>query len=266
MPIFDSYAQGTPCYVELMTPDPGAAKAFYGELFGWTLADMPVGENGETYTTASLEDAVVAGISGQMPELAGHPAFWGVYLAATDVDAVAGAVEAAGGTVEAAPFDVMTLGRMAAIQDPTGARVNLWQAKDAIGTARANEPGTPIWNELTTPDLDAATAFYTAILGVTWEEMPGAQTNEGNATPYRTMQVDGRPAGGALPPPMDGIPPHWNVYFNVTDVTDAIAQAQSLGAAILVPAFDVPEIGRLVGLTDPQGGVFWLMGPSPEAA
>ncbi|MGZ4476099.1 MAG: hypothetical protein ACXVWW_10360, partial [Nocardioides sp.] len=71
MPTFDTYAQGTPCYVELMTPDQGAAQAFYADLFGWTVTSMPVGENGETYATAAVDDARVAGISGQMPELAG---------------------------------------------------------------------------------------------------------------------------------------------------------------------------------------------------
>ena len=86
-----------------------------------------------------------------MPQLAGHPAFWGVYLAVDDVDATAAKVVPAGGKVEAGPFDVMELGRMASIQDPTGARVNLWQAGQSIGSVRVNEPGCPIWHELTQP-------------------------------------------------------------------------------------------------------------------
>ena len=88
----------------------------------------------------------------------GHPAFWGVYLAVDDVDAATAKVEAAGGKVEAGPFDVNDNGRMSAIQDPTGARVSLWQAGTTIGTQRANEPGTPIWNECMTPDIAGATA------------------------------------------------------------------------------------------------------------
>ena len=264
MPTFDTYAQGTPCYVELMTPDQGAARSFYGGLFDWSLADVPLGEDGSYYVTASVEGDQVAGLMGQMPELAGHPAFWVVYLAADDVDAVAARVPDAGGSVEAGPFDVMDLGRAAAIQDPTGARVSLWQAGTNVGTRRANEPGTPIWNELVSPDLDKATAFYTAILGVTWEDSP---MPEGSDLPaYRTLNVEGRAVGGAMPPMMEGIPPHWNVYFNVSDVTAAIAKAESLGGTVLAPAFDVPDVGRLAGLVDPQGGVFWLMGPSPAAA
>jgi predicted enzyme related to lactoylglutathione lyase len=83
---------------------------------------------------------------------------------------------------------------------------------------------------------------------------------------YKTMHVEGRAVGGAMPPMMAGIPPHWNVYFNVTDVDATAAKAESLGGKAFAPAFDVPEIGRLAGVADPSGATFWLMGPSPDAA
>ncbi|MGZ4447957.1 MAG: VOC family protein [Nocardioides sp.] len=253
MPKIESYTQGTPSYVELQTPDQQAAKAFYGSLFGWDVEDVPLDDQGNIYLAVSKEGDSVAGISGQMPELAGHPAFWGVYLAVDDVDATAAKVEAAGGKVDAGPFDVMDLGRMAAIQDPTGARVNLWQAGQTIGTTRANEPGTPIWNELVTPDIPAGTAFYADVLGVSWESMD----MEGGA--YTCLVSGGRQVGGAMEPPMEGIPPHWNVYFNVESVDDTVARAQELGGQVLAPAFDVPGVGRMAVLADPQGAMFNLM-------
>ena len=107
----------------------------------------------------------MCGINGQMPGMEGHPAFWGVYITVDDVEAATAKVEPAGGKVEAGPFDVMDVGRMAAIQDPTGARVNLWQPLTSIGTERANEPGTPIWNELVTGDIPTALAFYADVVG-----------------------------------------------------------------------------------------------------
>ena len=253
MPKFEKYAQGTPSYVELMTPDQEAAKAFYGPLFGWEFEDVPMGDAGY-YVAVAKDGDSVAGISGQMPGMEGHPAFWGVYLTVDDVDAVAGKVAGAGGEVEAEPFDVMDLGRMAAIKDPTGARVNLWQAGATIGTTRANEPGTPIWNELITADVASATRFYGDVLGVSWEEMP----MEGGPA-YTCLVVDGRQVGGATPPPMEGIPPHWNVYFNVVDTDATIAQATGLGGSVVAPAFDVPGVGRMAVLADPQGGMFNLM-------
>jgi predicted enzyme related to lactoylglutathione lyase len=257
MPRMESYKQGTPSYAELVTPDQGAAKAFYGELFGWELEDVPLGDAG-TYVAVSKEGDSVAGISGPMPGMEDHPAFWGVYLAVDDVDATAAKVADAGGRIDAAPFDVMDLGRMAAIQDPTGARVNLWQAGATIGTIRANEPGTPIWNELVTPDVAAATRFYAEVLGVGFEEMP----MEGGPA-YTCLVVDGRQVGGVTPPPMEGVPPHWNVYLNVESVDDTVARATALGGSVVAPAFDVPGVGRLAVLADPQGGMFSLMQNPP---
>jgi uncharacterized protein len=253
MPKIESYVQGTPSYVELITPDQAAAKEFYGPLFGWDLEDVPLGDDGY-YVAVAKDGDSVAGIGGQMPGMEGHPAFWGVYLAVDDVDVTTAKVEAAGGKVEAPPFDVMDLGRMSAIQDPTGARVNLWQAKSTIGTTRANEPGTPSWNELTTPDLPTATKFYSDVLGVGWETVP----MEGG-TDYLCLVVDGRQVGGAMPPQMEGVPPHWNVYFNVESVDDTITRATDLGGRVLAPAFDVEGVGRMAVLSDPQGAMFYVL-------
>jgi predicted enzyme related to lactoylglutathione lyase len=252
MPKIESYQQGTPSYVELITPDQGAATEFYRALFGWEVEDVPMGDAGH-YVTVSKEGDSVAGIGGQMPGMEGHPAFWNVYLAVDDVDAVAAKVTDAGGEIEAGPFDVMEHGRMAAIKDPSGARVSLWQAKAHIGTARANEPGTPVWNELVSPDLAAATQFYTDVLGVDWEKVP----MEGGE--YTCLVVAGRQVAGAMPPMMEGVPPHWNVYFNVESVDDTVARAAGLGATVVAPAFDVEGVGRMAVLADPQGGMFNVM-------
>jgi predicted enzyme related to lactoylglutathione lyase len=254
----DRYAQGTPSYVELTTPDQEAAKRFYGTLLGWELEDVDMGEAG-VYVAVSVRGDSIAGITGQMPGLQGHPAFWGVYLAVDDVDATASKVAEAGGTVEAGPFDVMELGRMASIQDPTGARVNLWQAGQSIGSVRVNEPGCPIWHELTSPDLPTATAFYSEVLGVEWESMPMETGDD-----YTCLVVEGRPVGGAFPPQMEGVPPHWDVYFNVEDCDATVARAVELGASALVPAYDLPGVGRLAMIRDPQGALAAFLQNPPD--
>ena len=251
---FEHYDQGTPSYVDLMTPDQRAAGEFYGQLFGWQIQEMPVDDQGNFYLTAGIDGEAVSGIAGQMPELAGHPAFWNVYLAVDDVDAATAKVEGAGGKVDAGPFDVMELGRMSAIQDPTGARVNLWQAKTSIGSVRANEVGTLIWNEVMTPDIPRATQFYTDVLGMGSETMP-----MGEETYTVLTNAEGRQIGGAMNPPMADVPPHWNVYFNVDDVDATVAKAGELGGQVVAPAFDVPGVGRMAVLADPQGAMFNLM-------
>jgi predicted enzyme related to lactoylglutathione lyase len=257
--VVDRYAQGTPSYVELTSPDPQAAKRFYGSLFDWELEGVAMGEAG-VYVAASVHGDRVAGIAPQRPPLSGQPAFWGVYLAVDDVDATTAKVAAAGGAVEAGPFDVMALGRMSSIQDPTGVQVNLWQAGQSIGTARVNEPGCPIWHELTSPDLPAATAFYRDVLGVAWESMPMETGDD-----YTCLVVDGRAVAGASPPQMQGLPPRWDVYVNVEDCDATLARAVGLGAEPLVPAYDLAGIGRTAMLRDPQGALMGLLQDPPHA-
>ena len=253
MPTFEHYDQGTPSWVELITPDQSAARAFYGKLFGWSFDDHDMGDMGHYYI-GTVEGDEIAGLSGPMPGMEDHPAFWGVYLAVDDVDAATAKVEAAGGKVEAGPFDVNDNGRMSALQDPTGARVNLWQAKETVGTQRGNEPGTPVWNEVMTPDIPRATQFYADVLGM------GSQTSPMGDTTYTTLtNVEGRMIGGAMNPPSDDVPPHWNVYFNVEDVDATVASAVGLGGQVVAPAFDVPGVGRMAVLADPQGAMFNLM-------
>ena len=262
MVIMESYPQGAPCYIELITPDPVAAKAFYGGLLGWEMDDHDLGEAG-IYTTALLGGKGVAGISGQMPQLAGHPAFWGVYLKVDDVDKVAEAVTEAGGTVEVAPFDVMDLGRMASIQDPTGPRVNLWQPAQSQGSEVRGDDFAAVWNELVTPDVAAGKKFYSDVLGVTWEDM----SMEGMTYSVLTT-ADGQQWAGAFTPgdDMPPMPPHWNTYLAVPDVDAAVAKVTELGGNVFAPAFDVPTVGRMAMVADPQGGMFWLMKPEPRQA
>jgi predicted enzyme related to lactoylglutathione lyase len=258
MATFESYDQGTPSWVELITPDQGAAQEFYGPLFGWSFQDNDMGENGHYYI-AQIEGDEIGGVSGQMPGMEGHPAFWGVYLAVDDVDATTAKVEAAGGKVDAGPFDVDENGRMAAIQDPTGARVSLWQAGKTVGTQRANEPGTPVWNEVVTPDIDRAVAFYAAVLGM------GSETMDMEGGSYTVLtNAAGRQIGGAMNPPTEEVPPHWNVYFNVVDVDASVATSEELGGKVVAPAFDVPGVGRMAVVADPQGAMFSLMASADE--
>ena len=254
----EHYAQGTPSFVELSSPDQQAAKAFYGSLLGWDFVDEDLGEGG-VYVAAQVGGDLVAGISGQPPHLSGHPAFWAVYLAVDDVDATTERVAPSGGRVEAGPFDVMQLGRMASIQDPTGARVHLWQAGQSIGSVRVNEPGCPIWHELTSPDVPVATTFYADVLGVGWESMPMESGDD-----YTCLMVGGRPVAGAFPPQMEGVPPHWDVYVDVEDCDATVARAVELGASELVPAYDLPGIGRTAMVRDLQGAMIAFLQNPPE--
>ena len=251
MPERSSYEPGTPSWVDLQTSDPAGAKQFYGALFGWDYDDQDAGHDAEgnaaVYSMATKHGKHVAAIA-PLP-MAGVPPHWNVYVTVTDVDACAAQVPGAGGTVAMAPFDVMDVGRMALIADPTGALVCLWQPKGHIGAYLVNEPGTFAWEEVMTPDIAAATEFYAKIFG--WEaspvDMPGMQ--------YTELKLNGRGIGGALPPPMEGVPAMWAVYFAVDDCDKAVEVAQSNGGTVIQPPFDIPP-GRMAVVADPAGAMF----------
>jgi len=162
MPEFTSYAHGTPCWVDVTSPDLDGAVAFYTKLFGWGADTDPRPEAGG-YTMFSKNGKHVA--AGSRPQQEGMPAHWTTYLASDDVDETARKVRDAGGSILAEPFDVFDAGRMTVAQDPTGAAFGVWQAGAHIGAQLANEPGTLNWNQCQTPDPARAAEFYAAAFG-----------------------------------------------------------------------------------------------------
>jgi predicted enzyme related to lactoylglutathione lyase len=244
-----SYASGTPSWVDLQTTDQNAAKQFYGELFGWSYSDQPVDDAGTVYSMATLRGHDVGAISPLGDQAAqGVPPHWNSYVSVDDLDATVAKVAPAGGTVIAPPFDIFDAGRMAVIQDPTGAIFELWQAKEHIGAGLVNEPGTFTWSELITPDTAKAAAFYNALLG--W----GTAT-QGGENPYTEFQLDGQTIAGGMNPPMPGIPPMWGIYFAVADTDATVEKAKSLGGSVIAEPMDI-EPGRFAVLADPQGAMF----------
>lgn len=240
-------------WVDLITPDPQAARAFYGALFGWNGREQPTGP----YTMFLKGENPVAGMAQMSPEMRsqGMPPIWTSYILVDDVDVTAGRVPELGGTILMPPMDVTDQGRMCMIQDPTGATVALWQGGEHCGAELFNEEGALSWNELATRDQDVAVRFYGELLGWGWEDMPLPQ----DAT-YKICTVGGRMNGGVMAmtdewPPE--IPAHWAVYFQVADVDSAHARVLELGGRSHVEPMDI-TVGRMAVVADPQGGTFTL--------
>ena len=103
------HTPGTFSYVDLSTTDPDAAKAFYGELFGWDFDDQEVGE-GMVYTTCRIDGATVCAVSTQMEQerQMGVPPHWNNYVTVRDADAIAEQARQAGANMIMEPFDVMS--------------------------------------------------------------------------------------------------------------------------------------------------------------
>jgi hypothetical protein len=256
-----SYAHGVPSWVDLATPDPDAAKAFYGALFGWEFEARPTDTEGVDYTMAVKDGSNVAGMMQLMPEMAaaGMPPVWSTYINVADLDAAVARVAPAGGDVRSPAMDVMDSGRMAIVADPTGAVVGLWQAKDHIGADLVNEHGAVTWNELLTSDVDAASSFYRDVVGWTAQAVP-MPTGE-----YTLFHADGGNTdgiAGAMASPMPGMPSFWGVYFFVDDVEATVEAATAAGAQVMMEATAMEGVGTLATLVDPQGAAFSIMHPA----
>ncbi len=250
MPHRSSYAEGTPSWVDLSTPDPEASKAFYAGLFGWSWEDQHQ-EGQYIYSIASLDGAQVAGLGPQPEEMTrqGMPPLWNTYLAADSCDGCTQRAVDAGGKTIVEPMDVMDAGRMAFIADTQGAVFGLWEAGTHRGAEKVTEPGAFTWAELYVPDTEAAARFYEATVGL------GAEAADMGEMPYTTWKVGDAVVGGTMPPPMPGIPNHWHVYFGASDTAGLVARARELGATVLVEPMDTP-VGAMATIQDPQGGAF----------
>lgn len=239
-----SHPHGTFSWVDLATTDPEGAKAFYGRLFGWEGEDMPAGE-GMIYTMFRLGGRYVSAVSGQQEHerAAGIPPHWSSYVTVDDVDATAARVPELGGTLLAGPFDVFDSGRMAVLQDPTGAVLSLWQAGNHIGAQLVNDPGSLTMNSLATPDPERAREFYEALLGWTFEMDPE----------YSQMKVGDRLNAGMRTE--TSMPPHWLAFFTVKDADAAAATVREGGGRVLVEPEAIPA-GRFAVFADPAGAAF----------
>lgn len=124
-----------------------------------------------------------------------------------------------------------------------------------------NPHGDFIWYELSTRDAAASRGFYADVLGWRYETMPGD-------IPYELASAGGGPVAGLYPIPAGAeMPVAWIGYVGVDDVDRAVAAVIADGGREMMAAQDIPGVGRMAGLVDPQGAAFMVMrGASPEAS
>lgn len=115
-------------------------------------------------------------------------------------------------------------------------------------------PGHFSWNELLAENVESAAEFYTSLLGWTAVPMQGGM-------PYTLFKKNGTEVAGLMKLPMPGIPPHWLNYVTVEGCDNAAARVVELGGVICAPPFDIPNVGRIAVVQDPQGARFGLFQP-----
>jgi uncharacterized protein len=249
----EKHPTGSFCWVELATTNQPAAKTFYTSLFGWTPNDVPMGP-GDVYSIFRLDGRDAAAAYTLRPDQLAQkvPPNWILYIAVNNVDASATKATRLGGKVIAGPFDVMDAGRMAVIQDPTGAYFCLWQPNRNQGIGVAGVNGTLCWADLSTGDPKRAEDFYSGLFG--WQFI----TDEKDRSGYLHIK-NGEHFIGGVPPAVHrqpGVPPHWLAYFQVADVDATANQAKAGGGKLFLPPTSMEGVGRFAVIADPQGATF----------
>ncbi len=258
MPVVENHTPGAFCWFELATSDQTAAKKFYGSLFGWSFNDFPMGPDA-TYTMFQLnrQDVGAAYTLRSEQRSQGVPPHWMLYIAVDNADTTGMHAAEIGGKLYGPAFDVMDVGRMAVIADPTGAVFAVWQAKKHKGVSISNENGSVCWADLSTPDPAAARRFYHELFD--WSFVEGEKDTSG----YLHIKNHEQFIGGVPSPSQrdSNTPPHWLLYFMVSDCDASSAKANEQGADTLMPPMSLPDVGRFAILKDPQGAVFALFQP-----
>lgn len=112
--------------------------------------------------------------------------------------------------------------------------------------------GMFVWHELMSTAPEQASGFYSELFNwsVNTMEMGGPE-------PYTSFKIGEAWVGGMMRlDASHGAPSHWVNYISVPDVDGACDRITTLGGKILVPAFDIPNIGRSAVAQAPDGSVF----------
>ena len=127
---------------------------------------------------------------------------------------------------------------------------------EAVDQALLLQGRTFVWHEIYSANSDAIIDFYTKALDFGTAEMP-----MGDSFTYKMLTRDGKPVCGVMGTAgthMEGTPPHWSTYISVDDVDARLAKCLELGATTLVEPMDVPTVGRMALIKDPNGATVWL--------
>ncbi len=241
---------GTVAWVDLSTPDPDAAAAFYTGLLGWQIdaEDTPMGR----YVIGLVDGQPAAGMMAPAPEAADAPPAWNVYVSVADIDATWAQALDAGATALQPPMEVPGGDRIAALADPAGAVVGLMQPTPE-GSMIVDATGAVAWIETDSRDRATSRRFYEQLFG--WTARDDADAD------YTVFGQGGTDVAGLMdmPPGVpDEVPSYWLVYFAVDDVDAAVARARELGGTAATETMTGGDM-RFAVLEDPLGAVFAVL-------
>jgi hypothetical protein len=237
-------------WYELMTTDPSAAIAFYGEVAGWKTEPWKDG-----YTMFAASQGPLGGVMakpGQQPAWTGN-------VVVDDVDAAAAVAQKRGGRVAWGPEDIPEVGRVALLADPQGALISVFKPVRSDAPLRDDtKAGEFDWHELVTDDKAAAFAFYSELFG--WKKIE--EHDMGPMGTYLIYGIGDKQLGGMFTKvaEMKAMPTAWQYYVNVADIDAATKRVASNGGKVLRGPMPVPGGTRITQCLDPQGAAFALHG------
>ena len=246
---------GAISWPELMTVDAESAAAFYAEVFGWSIRTMAM-QTGE-YHVATVDGLHRAGLMDRPEE---HiPPSWNFYVTVDDARAAADRAVQLGATLEVPAMEVPEVGTFVGLVDPQGAFIFLMQYADMPEGSEARTDvdylsffateGAFSWFQLLTPDPEAAARFYSELFS--WS----TEVQQQPMGPYHVLRIGEVGFGGITAPFAPDIPPHWQGYVTVDDADETALRVSEAGGEILMPPTDVPGVGRMLALRDPQGAM-----------
>jgi predicted enzyme related to lactoylglutathione lyase len=252
-------------WYELMTTDPDGARDFYGKVVGWKITGEPDPQASVDYRHIIRSDGGsnggVLALSKEMCDGGARPCWMG-YLSVADVDAEVSAIVAEGGKSLMPAFD-LEVGRIAMVADPQGIPIYLMKP---IPPAHAPDASSDVydrngvqhvsWNELYTPDIAAAKAFYARHFDFAFNDrMPMGEMGD-----YWFIDHGGQTIGAMMQKPPHVPVPGWNYYIRVADIDTATEAVKANGGQVLNGPMQVPGGDWIINGMDPQGAPFSLVG------
>lgn len=229
MPVVTEHAQGMPCWIDASVSTSAEREGlidFYSALFGWTF-DVNTPETG-FYSIARHNGKAVLGI-GEQSDGRGN---WVTYFSTSDIERTIERVEANGGQVFFPPVQVMDVGWMALVMDPTGAVHGLWQAITFSGFEVVYEPNAPGWFDHVSEDMQSAAKYYENILsnGIEADPQEGMTILRRGDQWFASLSREDS----------SNQPPQWTPVFVVDSLERVRSRVRELGGKVVVEEMPVP--------------------------
>jgi len=241
-------APGTFIGADLITEDAAVASRFYAGLFGW---DMEKVEDGYRVNHKGRLIASISQIDNKDPDV--DRSFWLVALAVNDLKQTMRSASENDAQVYEKTTKIKNYGRYAVIGDAEKAPVMFIQSgKTPIGGTTG--PGSWVWAELWTDDIDKATTFYADVVGV------GHDTTDRGGQAYHLFTSQGKPRAGIvkIPDELEDVEPGWAPYVDVTDLAKTKDRVRELGGRVIFATDDNPARGAIALILDPTGAALFI--------